>query len=282
MKMRGLLMIPVAVVAMLATACSSEDDFAVEKGVGTAEFAFGVSGSVTDVVTHATQGTLDDALLPKQADFDLAISGKYFDENDAEKSYNGRWMSLEAYYTEDVKLNKGTYTATITAGNPAEEGVGKPYFVGELKDFTVKANTTQTYTITASLANSCFTFAVTDWMLNYYKDIKLTIHTATNSFLFEPTSTVASDLYFVAADQVLSISGTAVKVQNNADVEFTKTAIGVKDAEGNVVNKTLAAQHRYAIVVDNSAVGGGFLTVKFDDTFTDVEALEVELNPDIE
>ena len=63
-------MIPVAVVAMLATACSSEDDFAVEKGLGTAEFAFGVSGSVTDVVTRATQGTLDDALLPKQADFE--------------------------------------------------------------------------------------------------------------------------------------------------------------------------------------------------------------------
>lgn len=287
MKMRKFLLIPAAVVAMLATACSSEDNIVVEQSAGTAEFAIGVSANVTDVVTRANEGTLDASLLPDETAFKLEITGTYTekDENDQEiqKTYNnGKWNSLSDYYKEKVKLNKGTYTATITAGNPAEEGIGKPYFVGVNENFTVKANTVQTYEIEAKLANSCFTFAVTDWMLNYYKDIVLNIHTATNTFTFNPTSIIPSDLYFVAADQVLSISGTAVKAQTGTPVEFPKTNIGVLDSENNVVDKTLAAQHRYAIVVDNSAVGSGNLTVKFDDTFTEVPAVEVELNPDVE
>ena len=286
MKMRKFLLIPAAVVAMLATACSSEDNIVVEQSAGTAEFAIGVSANVTDVVTRANDGVLDASLLPNESAFKLAITGTYTekDENDQEfqKTYNGAWNSLADYYTEKVKLNKGTYTATITAGNPAEEGKGKPYFVGVNENFIVRANTVQTYTIEAKLANSCFTFTVTDWMLNYYKDIELNIHTATNTFTFKPTSEAASELYFVAADQILSISGTAVKAQTGTPVEFPKTNIGVLDSESNVVNKTLAAQHRYAIVVDNSAVGSGNLSVKFDDTFTEVDAVDVELNPDVE
>lgn len=286
MKMRKFLLIPAAVVAMLATACSSEDNIVVEQSAGTAEFAIGVSANVTDVVTRANEGELDASLLPAESAFKLEITGTYTekDENDQEvqKTYKGNWNSLSDYYKEKVKLNKGTFTATITAGNPAEEGIGKPYFVGVNENFTVKANTVQTYEIEAKLANSCFTFAVTDWMLNYYKDIELNIHTATKTFTFNPTSITPSALYFVAADQVLSISGTAVKAQTGTPVEFPKTNIGVLNSENNVVDKTLAAQHRYAIVVDNSAVGSGNLSVKFDDTFTEVPAVEVELNPDVE
>ena len=275
-------MIPALAVALLATACSSKDVLDVNTGMGTAEFAVQASANVTDVVTRASQGTLDASLLPSQSDFALAITGNYVDKDGNPQTYSDEWLSLEDYYTEEVKLNKGTYTATITSGNVTEEGVAKPYFVGELVGFTVKANTTQTYEITASLANSCFTFAVTNAMLNYYENIKLTIYTATNSFLFEPISTEASELYFVAADQVLSIGGTATKAQNGVEVEFPKTAIGVKDASGNVVDKRLQKQYRYAIVVDNSAVGNGNLVVEFDDTFTEVEPVEVELNPDVE
>ena len=71
--------------------------------------------------------------------------------------------------------------------------------------------------------------------------------------------------------QMLSLSGSATKAQNGVEVTFGKTTLG---------SEALAARTHYAIEIDHSTAGGGSLLIAFDDTFTEVEAETVELNPD--
>ena len=266
-------MIPMLALAFVATACSSEDDLQTGFGEGKVDFSIEVPTQIAQIETRAESGfMLPSELIPAGEDFALAISGSYLDEQNVTQQYQNSWISVAAYNTESPDLQAGTYQATFTYGNSGAEGVGKPYFKGTLADFTVKANKKLSYPVVCALANSCFTLEVTEWMLNYYDELQLTIHTATNSFTYALDSREATELTFINPAQVLSISGSAVKAQNGVAVEFPKTAIG----------SAIAAETKYAIKVDHGTAGAGSLTITFDDTFTEVAEVEVELNPDVQ
>lgn len=265
-------MIPMLAAALIATACSSEDDLQ-WGGKGKANFALDVPTEVAYVETRAESGyELPAELVPSATDFALRMTGSYLDEANQSQTYTGSWVSVSAYHTERPDLQAGTYSATFTHGESGVEGVGKAYFTGAVTDFEVKANKTVTQQVTCALANSCFTLEVSEWMLNYYDDIELTIHTAQNDFTYSLTSTEATELVFVNPSQVLSFSGKAVKAQNGVAVEFTKSQIG----------STVVAETLYAIKVDHGTAGAGSLSVSFDGTFTEVSEVEIELNPDVE
>lgn len=265
-------MIPM--LAMALVACSSEDDLQTNFGKGQITFEPEVSTEIAQIETRATSGyALPSELIPAGEDFVLAIAGTYVDANDQTQNYAQSWTSVAAFNLEKPDLQAGTYTATFTYGDPAAEGVACPYFAGELVDFAVKASKTTTYPVSCKLANSCFTLQVSEWMLNYYDEIQLTIHTATNDFSYTMNSTEVTTLTFICPEQSLSFSGTAIKSQNGVAVEFPKTTIGTS---------TVAAETLYAISVDHGTAGAGSLTITFDDSFTEVAEVEVELNPDVE
>lgn len=280
-------MLPLLAVALATTACSSDDEAATPlRGEGKVTFDCSTEAFVADVTTRATEGyQLPAELIPAGEAMQLTLSGTYTEEGEngspIEKSYGPRtWATVADYNTEAPELEAGiynttihayqnSYTAAISYGDMEAEGAAKPCFKGGAAAFTIAANKTTTVALSAKLANSCFVVEVTEWMLAYYTGIELTIHTASNSFTFNPTTTAPGELIFVKPGQQLALSGKAVKAQNGVEVEFPKTTIGAG---------AIAAESCYTIRVDHSTAGSGALQIAFDDTFTEVPAVDIELN----
>lgn len=269
--------------AVAVAACSSEEVTPPANGSGKLRLATTLSGEVAEVVTRA-QSTLPSELLPREEQLSLRITGSFTDKTGT-TAFDRSWTTLADFrlgnpdfeagdYNTAAQKYSNSYTAKLSYGNPAEEGVGKPAFAGESAPFTIYAgNTAQNEVpVTVRMANSCFTLAVGEWLLNYYTNVELTIHTETSDFTFRPTSTAASELVFVAAGQPLAFSGSAVKAQTGTEVVFPKKTITGQAAT--------AACTKYAIAVDHGTAGAGSLRISFSDTFTEVEAEEIELNPD--
>lgn len=264
-------MIPLFMALLAMTACSSDDDPAGNGTTGNLVFDCTVSEAIAEVVTRATTGyQLPADLVPNSGDLKIALTGKYTIK-EVEYDYSSQWEKLSAFHEEKPDLNVGTYKVVFTYGDNTKEGVGFPYYYGEVSGVDVEGNTLMSYGATVKLANSCFTLAATEWLLSYYKDVKLIIHTATSEFNFEPTDTGASELYFVKAGQQLYLSGSAVKSQTGTSVEFPKTAI---------TSSNLAGETKYTITVNHGTAGGGELGIIFSDEFTEVPAIDIELNPD--
>lgn len=278
--MKGKLFIPMLALAAVCVGCSSEDDLTVKDGAGKVRLGCEVSQTVAEVTSRAGQYELPAELLPSADQLTLAITGSYTDETGS-TPFNKSWQTVADFVTENPDFEAGDYNSTegkyqnsyaavMTYGDATAEGEAKPYFVGESGDFTIYAGKTTQVATTVTLANSCFTLAVTEWMLNYYDNLKLTIHTADSSFAFEPTTTAPSTLIFVKAGATLSLSGSAVKSQTGTEVSFPQTSLGQATAAGT----------KYDVVIDHGKAGGASLTVSFDDRFTEVAGEEIELNPD--
>ncbi len=280
--MKRKLFIPMLAMALAFTSCSSEEHSAAENGAGKVRLGCVVSETVAEVKSRAGQFQLPDELLPATDQLTLTISGSYTSKTDGTLSFHKEWLTVADFVIENPDFESGdyntseshyqnSYQAALTYGEPDEEGEGKAYFEGTSEAFCVYAGETTPVNATVKLANSCFTLAVTEWMLNYYDGVKLTIHTSDdNSFTFEPTTTAQSALIFVKAGSTLSLSGSAVNAQTGVEINFPKTALG----------KTTEAATKYDITIDHGTAGGGSLKISFSDTFTEVDGEEVELNPD--
>ncbi len=287
---------------------------------------------------------LPEEFVPSFEDFKLNIVGEYYNssmDGASATPYDQTWETVTAFNAENpngVKLEAGAYKreqakylnsyhAYVSYGDINAEGVGKPYFAGEsvvsaedktATDFNIYPDEKKTVQVVARLANSCFSLEVSEWMLKYYSEIVLKIHTADaegakgSVFTFKAqevlkdgdaeknifgyttpelkaNATHTPALIFVKPAQRLKLSGYAIKSQNQtgaanqagAKVEFAATEIG----------ELLAADTHYTIKVDHDTAGGGGLTITFDDTITQVEPNESgengsegdgqnELNPD--
>ena len=136
-------------------------------------------------------------------------------------------------------------------------------------DYTVAARKTVTQSVTHSLSNSLYTLEFADWFKKYYTSCQMQITTSSG---YQSTHTITSETesvpIFVKPNSTLYISGTAVKT-NGVEVTFPKTEIG-----------TTAARTWHTIVVDAGSVGQASITIKFDDTPTSIEEIDIELNPE--
>lgn len=281
--MKRIWMIPMLALALVCAGCSSEDGVPAPNGSGKLQLTSNISSAVSEVVARADQSELPTELVPDADALTLTITGSYTDKGKDPVNFNKTWATVADFNTENPDFEAGyydaaassyqnSYKATLSYGDPSLEGEGKAAFAGASDDFVIYAGSQPTrVAASVKLANSCFTFAVTEWMLNYYTDLQFTIHTAENSFTFEPTTTAASTLIFVKAGQSLRFSGSAVKAQNGVEVLFPETTLG---------STATVAQHKYAIEVDHGTAGAGALKISFNDTFTEVAEQEVELNPD--
>lgn len=285
--MKSTWMLPLLAVALMTAACSSDHAPELpESGQGTVTIVCDAVGEIGQKEARAASGyELPAAVIPQAEEFALTLTGSYTEKVDAETTadgtYSKSWATLADYNTEAPELEAGiydvslghyanTYQAAVSYGDPEAEGEGKAYFEGKSTEFHLYANDKVTATVTARLANSCFSLYAEQYLLSYYSNVELTIHTADNDFTFTPTNTAESALIFVKPGQTLSISGKAVK-QTGVEVTFPKTEIGT----GN-----LAAETHYAVRVDHTTAGSGALMISFDGTFTEVPAVYAELNPD--
>ena len=279
------------VASTMMVACSVNDEGSKPKmGEGQIEIVCSVDAQTNDVTTRAEKSyQLPAELIPSAEELKsalkLSITGEYDDPKTKDVvdmvQYTGSWTTLKAYNDADVKLNQGGYSAELEnyperddAGKVVE-GEANPYFKGGAYSNTlqVTAGVTTKANIELSLANSCFTLKVTEWLMKYYTDVTLTIHSETNSWQYKPTSSdFASPLIFVNPGQKLKLSGTATK-QNGVQVEFSV------DGAPAEIGTTLVKDTHYDIVVDHATAGAGGLTIELGDNYTTIEEHTIELNP---
>ena len=280
-------------------------------------------------------------LVPSYSDFKLNIRGEYYNssmDGASATEYDKTWNTMSAFETENpngVKLEAGAYKreqakylnsyhAYVSYGNINEEGVGKPYFAGESvvgmvdnnldktpADFNIYPDENKLIYVVARLANSCFSLEVSEWMLKYYSEIELKIHTTGTDatadaeavpakvFTFKAKDLlVAGDdskdifayttpelkadathtpaLIFVKPGQKLKLSGWAVKRQNQTG-DANQTGVKVEFAAAEIGDVLVADTH-YTIKVDHDTAGGGGLNITFDDTITQVSPDETGAN----
>ncbi|MBP3564813.1 MAG: DUF4493 domain-containing protein [Alistipes sp.] len=268
----------------MMVACSINDEGSKPKmGEGQIEFTCSVDADIDDVTTRATSGyKLPAELIPQNLNtaLQVKITGEYDDPRTKDvvdmQQYTGSWSTLQAYNEGDVKLNQGGYSAELENkpqrdenGNVIE-GEANPYFKGGAYSNTIEviAGVTTQANIALSLANCCFTLKVTEMFMNYYSDVTLTIHSASNSWTYNPTTHGAvSPLIFVNAGQKLKFSGSATK-QNGVEVEFAEAEL----------NTTLQKDTHYNIIVDHTTAGGSGITIQLGNDYTEINEVEIELN----
>lgn len=280
MMSRGLYIIGVVAALLSVVGCSKSSDAAADSnqsaaqmGYGTVSLSAAVSGSVAIVETRVeSMYELPEAIVPTSADFAMTLSGSYVDPSEedesliykVEKSYD----SFDSYNEELPQLytNDDGYSVTVSYGDSSVEGENMPSYYGQ-SVITVVARTNSRASIEASLVNSIFTFATSEWFDLYYTDAEFTITTSAGSeFTFGKG--VDERLIFVEAGTELTLSGSATKT-NGSSVTFAANKIGVTTS--GVLT---------SIKVDASQAGSQTISVTFDGTIVETEEQEVEFNQD--
>ena len=270
MKMKKLLFISLA--AMLAVACSKSDDEAamVNCPDGTGIVSFGVAPSLEVEGTRAQVALPEGTTVPNGADFALEITS-----SDPKTAYAGESWNSVASFNENYKktyFTAGMYDATVTWGNPSEEGENKPFFKGDVS-FNVNARQLVEVTIPAKLANSIVKVEFSDAFKGYFENgAAFTITSGNgNEWAVDYDST---PYIFVESGKEVVIAGEAIKQKPSATVD----APVVKFDD---VKKTLAACTMYTYKYDVSTAGK--VSVAIEITNEPTEYIEVgteELNDD--
>lgn len=221
------------------------------------------------VVTKAATYNIPSELIPDVNDFSLHLLGTYLDpETNQNETFDHTYTELIEYNSNLPMLPAGEYSAKIYYGDKLAEGENKPYFEGSTT-FTVIKRKKITENMTASVANSIFTFETGEWFRKYYKDASFTITDSNGgTYTFDG---LVKPLIFTQVGATLTIKGSATKISTGSTVEFPLTSIN-----GVTKVKTLST-----VVLDMEEAGTTDVTITFDDNVVEATGAVVELNPSV-
>lgn len=282
MKMKKLLLI--ALVAMAAIACSKSEDSVglVDCPDGMGIVSFGVDTSVVVDGTRAQQQIPDGVTIPVGDEFKLSIVTE-----DLNIDYNGdEWESVASFNKNYKKtfFKAGLYRATVTYGNPSEEGVNKPYYMGEA-GFNVLPRQKNDVELTPALANSIVKVEFSNTFKSYFENGAAITITSGNGNEWNVGYGIANanddnnadgstPYFFVESGKELSISGYAVKQKPSATIDAPKV-------DFTAVNKTMVACTMYTYTYDVSTAGNVVVSVNItNEPKEEITVSEVELNDD--
>lgn len=243
-----------SLLALTLSACSKEVDKSDEKGEGRVSISCVVATTVDDTRANISCTT------PSAEDFTLTINGT---SHTYEAVYDG-----VAAFNEDGYLYSGSYLATVSAGDIAEEGYDKAAFAGSAS-FTVEARQNTEVEVTATIANALVKVEVTDAFKTYFPGgYNLMLRTAAGN---EFDVTEQSELLFIAPGE-FTIFGSATKQPNQSGSE------GVTVALPEYVNSNAMAQTLYTVKFDVEDAGRAQLTITLNENLVESFDIEQELN----
>lgn len=251
--------------AALCMSCAKESENSANLGEARVSFKCSAMGSMAET----TRSTYDipAELVPAGDDFSLSITGSYMNAYGEKFDYSESFATIADYTENSSELYAGNYTASVSYGESGVESSTNPCFRGET-DFTVEAGVDADVNIVASITNSAIRLSTTEWFDKYYSNATFTVTTEAGAqFTFANGD---QTVFFVEPASSLTLSGSAVNAQTGSEVEFPATVIGT------TVERTINT-----ISVDASQAGGSSIKIVFDDTFTEVEPEDVELNPEL-
>lgn len=180
-------------------------------------------------------------------------------------TYSHTWSSHNEF-PEEEEFPADTYTMTASYGNTDAEGFESPQLYGEVS-FPVIAGKVTPVKLTATVANSLIMFEPTEKFLNYFQSARFVLNTtAGNSLVVNPGET--RPVYINPGNARID---ARVVMPSGTDALIT---IGYFTAKK-------ATLHRIALDVDAST-GTATLTIRFDETFPDVEPITIDLTKDLE
>lgn len=282
MKMKKLLLI--ALVAMAAIACSKSEDSVglIDCPDGMGIVSVGVSPSVVVDGTRAQQQIPDGVTIPVGDEFKLSIVSE-----DLNIDYAGEEWESVASFNKNYKKNyfkSGLYRATVTYGNPSEEGVNKPYYMGEA-GFNVLPRQKVDVKLTPALANSIVKVEFSNTFKSYFENGAAITITSGNGNEWNVGYGIANangdndadgstPYLFVESGKELSISGYAVKQKPSATIDAPKVDFAA-------VNKTMAACTMYTYTYDVSTAGDVMVSISItNEPKEEITVSEEELNDD--
>lgn len=270
MKMKKLLLIALAAVAVAG--CSKDDDSQewIDAPEGMGVVSFGVSPSIVVEGTRAQQQIPDGVTIPTAEDLKLSVVAL-----DESIDYaGGEWESVASFNKTYKKtyFKAGAYEATVSFGNPSEEGENCPYFV-DAKSFNVKAREKVDVALAPKLGNSIVRVVFSERFKHYFENGAAITVTSGNGKEWE-VGYDASPYLFVESGKDVTISGYAVKQKPSASVEAPK--VNFDD-----VTKTVAACTLYTYTYDVSTAGSVTVAVEItNEPIEEVIVGDAEINDD--
>ncbi|MBO7198512.1 MAG: DUF4493 domain-containing protein [Alistipes sp.] len=248
-----------SLLALSMVACTNEEPKNEANEKAQVNLSLTISNEVVDTRANISCTT------PAAEEFALKIEGKI--ECYDNREYSAEYASIEEFKA-DSYLHHGTYTATVVAGDLAEEGYDMATFVGS-KEFTVEPRKEGSVEVTATIANALVQVDVTENFKNYFVGgYTLTLTTAAGN---EFNVTTQTEPIFIAP-AAFTISGTAVKQPNQSGAEGV-----VVDLEG-YTHDEVAAQTLYTVKMDVETAGRATLTITLNDELKESFDIEQELN----
>ena len=242
-----------SLVALTLSACSKESAKPEQEGKGQVTIDCVVETNVVDPRANVSCTT------PAAEDFTLKIEGG--------NNYSAEYATI-AEFNADSYLRYGNYTATVTAGDIAEEGYDKATFVGSA-EFVVEARKATEVEITATIANALVKVEVTENFERYFEGgYALTLTTAAGN---EFDVTAQEELLFIAPES-FTVSGSATKQSAQSGKEGVTVALP-EFKQNDVKAKTL-----YTVKLDVEEAGSATLTITLNDTLVESIDIEQELN----
>lgn len=250
--------IPVVAV-LLAGGCSKSETSTETEGYGTLQIRLEPDAMIS------TRAEIATSPVPPAEEFSLTISGT---------DYSHSWPSITAFNDSQTRLKTGIYTVEIAYGEPAAEGVGKPYYYGS-KSVEILARKAIEESLTARIANAQVLVTATETFLDYFHEATFTVTTsAGNRFTFTPGSETADEAVFVQAGTRLTLSGEA-KLQSQTGTAFDRVYTFPEQTLEQTVART-----RHTFRFDAKDNGSATLTINLNDEFLDERTIDVELNED--
>lgn len=241
--------------ALALSACSKESVKGDEKGEGQVLISCVTITEVDDTRANVSCTT------PAAEDFSLKIEG-------VDHTYTADYATIAEFNEGDNYLHNGTFKATVTAGDIAEEGYDKATFVGGA-EFSVEARENTEVEVTAKIANALVKVEVTDNFKKYFEGghtLKLTTAAGNEFDVTEQTVPL-----FIAPES-FTVSGAAVKQPNQSGAEGTTVALP------EYKNTEAKAQTLYTVKLDVENAGSAQLTVTLNDTLVESIDIDQELN----
>jgi hypothetical protein len=208
------------------------------------------SVSSNDAVADVTKSNVSDyTALPKAADFTITITGEDY-----------TWTGKISDWTPETVLTAGEYSVAANYGDIEVEGFDKPFFTGTA-DFTVKGGEQTSVSIPVSLGNAIVRMTFTEAFNNYYPDYTFKLSRDGQEIaVFEKGETRAA---FVDPWK-FKLEGTLIGEMKTST--FSKEYSNLLEATS------------YTFNFDVTNVGGGAITIKFNDTVETIELGDHELN----
>ena len=241
--------------ALALSACSKESAKGDEKGEGQVSIS-----CVTTTVVDETRANVS-CTTPAAEDFSLKIDG-------VDHTYTASYATIAEFNSGDNYLHNGTFTATVSAGDIAEEGYDKATFAGSA-EFAVEPRKNTEVEVTATIANALVKVEVTDNFKMYFEGghtLKLTTAAGNEFDVTEQTEPL-----FIAPES-FTVSGTAVKQPNQSGAEGTTVTLP------EYKNSEAKAQTLYTVKLDVENAGSAQLTITLNETLVESIDIEQELN----